>query len=90
MSREIEDWGIGEVCWHTFHGRCIVKEIQTNRPIGEKPRLTKLSEWVDPKISVIRESDGMAFLVYSERAHELIPIDEWDASKELKRLAEEI
>ena len=90
MSRKIEDWGIGEVCWHTFYDeRCIVKEIW-RPPSGEKPRLTKLSEWFNPKISVIRESDGMAFLVYSERAHELIPIDEWDASKELKRLAEEI
>jgi len=88
MSRGVRDWGIGEVCWHTLHGRCIVKGIPRPPIVGWLGNLS-------PNLVVIRESDCKELSFYSDggslfNVHDLIPIDEWDASKELKRLAEEI
>jgi len=93
MSKGVRDWGIGEVCWHTFHGRCIVKGIPRPPIVGWLGNLS-------PDLVVIRESDGKELVFNSDHVtnggdplcnvHDLIPIDEWDASKELKRLAEEI
>lgn len=76
--RGVLDWGIGEVCWHTWHGRCIVKDIMKSAIGG----------WLDPVLIVIREHDGEPMSFHEDDVRELTPIAEWDASKELKRLAE--
>jgi hypothetical protein len=78
MPREVLDWSVGEVCWHIWHGRCIVKEI----------RECPIAGWLDPILIVIREHDGEPMSFDLTDVRELTPIAEWDASKELKRLAE--
>lgn len=78
MGKKLEDWKVGEVGWHSFHGRCVVKGL------FECP----IAGWLSPYLTVIREYDGEEKDFYDDNVYQFIPIDEWDASKELKRLAE--
>lgn len=78
MRKEVLDWSIGEVGHHPYHGRCIVKDIQESPVAG----------WLDPVLIAVREYDGELEWFGSANIKTLIPIDEWDASEQLKKLSE--
>lgn len=75
--KSVLDWDIGEVGHHPYYGRCIVKDIQEG----------VIGGWLNPVLLAIREYDGEIEWFGEANIRTLIPIDEWDASKELKELA---
>jgi cobalamin-dependent methionine synthase I len=74
-----QKWGVGEVGFHSYHGRCIVLGL-----VG----VSSFIESVQNRtyLMVVREYDGEQVTLAADY---LVPIDEWDASKELAKLTEE-
>lgn len=77
-KKEVFDWSIGEVGHHPYHGRCIVKDITESAIAG----------WLDPVLVVICEYDGEVEYFGNSDVNALVPIEEWDASEQLKKLSE--
>lgn len=76
MKRE---WSVGEVGFHSHHGRCIVLGL-----VGVSSFIESIQNRT--YLMVVREYDGEQVTLAADY---LVPIDEWDASKELAKLTEE-